>query len=59
MHDHLEEGHGRDSYILEMMGIASPWLRLVYLFLLVGIVGVEGISLGIDQLDVVVELCYR
>lgn len=59
MHDHLEEGDGGDSHVLEVVGVGSPWFGIVDFFLLGRVVGVEGVSLGVDQLDVVVELCYR
>jgi hypothetical protein len=57
VHDHLEEGDGRDADILEMVGVGSPWLCISDGSLFGGIVGVEGIFLRINELDVVVELC--
>lgn len=59
MHDHLEESYSGDSYILEMMGVGSPWLRIIDILLLGGIVGIEGVALGINQLYVVIKLCDK
>jgi hypothetical protein len=56
MHHHLEEGDGGDPHILKVIGITLPGLSIVDSLLLGGIVGVEGVTVGINQLDVVVEL---
>lgn len=40
-----------------MVGVGSPWLCISDGSLFGGIVGVEGIFLRINELDVVVELC--
>lgn len=41
------------------MWIRLPWLGVIDSLLFAGIVGVEGITVGVNQLDVVVELCYQ
>lgn len=56
MHDHLEEGDGRDADILEVVGIGAPWFCGIDLLLLVGGVGIKCIAVGVDEFDVVVEL---
>ena len=58
MHNHLEKRNCGNSYILEVVDVFPPWFLVSYGLLLCGIVGVEGISLRIDQGDIVVEL-YR
>ena len=58
MHDHLEKGDGGDADILEVVRISFPRLCITDGFLLGDIVGVEGILLGIDELDFIVELCF-
>ena len=59
MHHHLEKGDSGDSDILEVVGVGLPRFSVTDGFLFGGVVGVEGIFLGIDELDVVVELCLE
>ena len=56
MHDHLEEGDGRDADVFEVVRVDFPWFCITNAFLFGGIVGVKGIFLRIDELDVIVEL---
>lgn len=56
MHNHLEKSYSRDTNVFEVLRICSPWLSVLDRLLLLGIVTVEGITLGIDELDIVVEL---
>ena len=56
MHHHLQERYCRDPDILEVMGIAFPWLSISDSFLLIYVIGIEGIAVRIDQLDIIVEL---
>lgn len=57
MHDHLEEGDGGDADILEVVGVFAPWVSFLDGFLLFGVVAVEGVAVGVDELDGVLELC--
>jgi hypothetical protein len=59
VHHHLEEGDGGDTNVFEVVGIGFPWLGFTDCFLFCGIVTVEGIFLGIDKLNIVVELCLE
>jgi hypothetical protein len=56
MHDHLQQSYGRDSNILEMLGVGFPWLGRRDALLLVRIVGVKCITMGINKLDIVIKL---
>ena len=56
MHDHLEEGDGRNADRREVVGVGSPWMRVVDGFLLRGGIIVEGVLLGIYKLDGVLQL---
>jgi hypothetical protein len=42
-----------------MIRVAFPRLGIANSFLFIGIIGIEGIAVGINELDIVVELCYR
>ena len=59
MHNHLDEGDGGDADVLEVVRIFAPWMGGLNGFLLVRVVAVEGVTVGIDELDGVFELCYR
>lgn len=56
MHDHLDEGDGADAYMLEVVWVIFPGLCGIYFGLAVVGVVVKGVSYGIDELDVVIEL---
>ena len=56
VHGHLDERDGADAYVLEVVGVFGPWSSLGRGFLGVWVVVVECVTLGVDQLDVVVEL---
>lgn len=57
MHHHLEEGDCRYPHILKVIGISFPGLGITDFLLLLGIIRIEGVALGIDQFDIVIELC--
>jgi hypothetical protein len=59
VHDHFEKGDCADANIFEVVGVGSPGFGFINGFLLLGIVGIESIAVGVDELDVIVELCYR
>lgn len=56
MHNHLEQSDGGDSDVFEVIGVGLPWFVILDGFLLGGVVGVEGITMGVDKFDVVIEL---
>ena len=56
MHNHLNEGHGADPYMLEMMGIFFPRLGIIGGLLALRGVGIEGVTDGVDQFYTVVKL---
>lgn len=59
MHNHLDEGDGGNADVLEVVGVFAPWRGGLDGFLLVGVVAVEGVTVGVDELDGIFELCYR
>ena len=56
MHDHFQEGDGGDADVFEVVWVAAPWVEVVDCFLLRGCVGVEGIAVGVCEVDGIVEL---
>lgn len=59
MHNHFQQGNGRNAYILEIVGVPLPRLVVADMFLLVIFVRIEGITVGIDKPDRILKLCYR
>lgn len=57
MHDHLDQGHCRNSNVLEVRRVLLPWLCLVEGLLLSLRVVVDGIAGRINESDVVLKLC--
>ena len=57
MHNHLEKSDGRNADIFEVVGVGLPWPCIANGSLFGGVVGVEGILLRINKLDIIVELC--
>jgi len=57
VHDHFEQGDGGDADIFEVVGVLFPRLLILYGFLLIGVVAVEGIAGWVDKLYGVFELC--
>lgn len=53
MHDHLEEGDGGNSNMFEVMGVGFPRPFVQDAFLFFGVVTVESIAVGVDELDAV------
>ena len=58
MHDHLKQGNGGDSDIFKVVRIRSPWLCVLDLFLFGGIVSVKSITVTVNKLDIIIELCW-
>ena len=56
MHDHLDQGDGRNADIFEVIWVGAPWFRVVDLLDLCGVQGVESIAVGIDELDSIFDL---
>jgi hypothetical protein len=59
VHHHLQERHSGDPHILKVVRVGSPGLSIADSLLLLGIIGIESVTLRINKLDIVVELCYR
>jgi hypothetical protein len=55
MHDHLQKSYGGYSDIFKVMRIGFPGFRRVDGLLLIGIVGIKGISMWINKLDIVIK----
>ena len=48
MHDHFEEGDGGDADVFEVVRVLFPGFRFADCSLVRGIVGVEGVAVGVD-----------
>lgn len=48
MHDHFEEGDGGDADILEVMRVFLPGFSFADGFLVIGVIGIEGVAVGVD-----------
>lgn len=59
MHDHFEEGDGGDADVFEVIGIIFPGAFVGYGFLFFFIVAVEGVAVGVYELDCVFQLCCQ
>jgi len=58
VHDHFQESDSGNSYIREVMGVGPPWFGVLNLFLFSGIIRIEGISVTVNKLDVIIELFW-
>lgn len=59
MHNHFQQGNGGNAYILKIVRVPLPRLIVPNDLLLSILIGVEGITVDIDELDSVLKLCYR
>jgi len=57
MHNHFKESDGGYPYVFEVIGVGSPWFGILDLFLFGGIVRIESITVTVNKLDVIIELC--
>lgn len=55
MHDHLQQGDGGDSHGFEVLRVFGPGAGGVQGLVCFFIVLVEGVSLGVDEVDGVFE----
>lgn len=56
MHDHFQQGDGGDADVFEVVRVFAPGGVVGDGFLFVGVVGVEGVAVGVDEFDGVFEL---
>lgn len=55
MHDHFQESDGGDADVFEVVGVFGPGAGGIEGFVRFFIVLVEGVSLGVDEVDGVFE----